>query len=557
MRLRFFVLFLTTFFCTISAQNLDLSRLAASSTTINVSVVGMVEQPGVYQLPAGSRVSQAVEISQVKIPEPQTNLSEDMLAKDNDNQQKTKTHLDEKKNELTYLADDIKPGRHVELLRGSKNIAVDLGLFLAQGQDKYNPLLQDGDVIRVFPVNSVVYIDGAVNRPGRYELLEGDHLSTVLQLTMGTREDADKENVEIIRSTNPGHNPDTLRISISQPGQSGNDPLLKTDDRIMVRAIPNFYRLNTFTVDIFGEVKNPGEYQALDGYRFYDVVKLAGGFLPASDLNNLEIARSLRGADTVEKIGFSFKSNNSVGDGNPILQDGDRIYVRTTPRFNSHDYVRVAGQIVYPGLYAIEENKTTLLDILMQCEGPLEFADLDNAFLQRRSQEDVVDLEFERLKMIPRVDMTDMEYAYFKAKSTEMVGKFAIKFRDLWTTKDKSKDVLLKSGDYIYIPDFAATVKISGAFRSPGLVPYKPGQTYAWYVQQAGGFTWNARKSKARLIRSTTGAWTRPSDDTVVNVGDMIFVPEKQEIEWWTITKDTVSFAASILAIVAIVHNLN
>ena len=168
----------------------------------------------------------------------------------------------------------------------------------------------------------------------------------------------------------------------------------------------------------------------------------------------------------------------------------------------------------------------------------------------------MLDTEFERLKKMLVEDMTILEYEYFKTKSRELRGKFAIDFENLWNTKDKSSDIVLKNNDFIFLPDKSMTITVSGQVKNPGLINFVPGKNYLYYIEQAGGFSWNARKRKIRLIKADTGEWLKPKKDTIVEVKDMIFVPEKPDFDYWALTKDVMKMAAEMATLIFVIKSV-
>jgi protein involved in polysaccharide export with SLBB domain len=50
-------------------------------------------------------------------------------------------------------------------------------------------------------------------------------------------------------------------------------------------------------------------------------------------------------------------------------------------------------------------------------------------------------------------------------------------------------NIILASGDSIYIPEFNPVIIVQGAVNSPGAVAYTPGKNLDWYVNAAGGYT--------------------------------------------------------------------
>ena len=61
----------------------------------------------------------------------------------------------------------------------------DLLLYQLSGDVKHNPYVLDGDVVRVPYEELAATIDGAVNRPGRYELIGTKDLAELVELAGG------------------------------------------------------------------------------------------------------------------------------------------------------------------------------------------------------------------------------------------------------------------------------------------------------------------------------------------------------------------------------------
>ena len=76
--------------------------------------------------------------------------------------------------------------RRIEIRRRSGAVILaDLLLFDLTGDVKFNPHLLDGDVVRVPFEEIVAVVNGAVNRPGRYELTANKDLAELLDLAGG------------------------------------------------------------------------------------------------------------------------------------------------------------------------------------------------------------------------------------------------------------------------------------------------------------------------------------------------------------------------------------
>ncbi|HHE37371.1 MAG TPA: hypothetical protein ENL20_02225, partial [Candidatus Cloacimonetes bacterium] len=406
----------------------------------SISVVGAVRNPGVYQLPPTSRISQAIKRANF-IPEIET-----------ENQIQTPLSFTPSK-------------RNIVLKRGDKEINLDMEKYYILGEEKNNPYIKDGDIVVVPALKKQVTIGGAINNPGSIELVEGDKISDIIALALGLKKDAYLEEAEIVRFKENSIDTEIIAFNLK------------------------------------GIIKDPHNQEDL------------------------------------------------------LLQDDDRIYIRSIPDFHEKKYIRIFGEVKFPGIYAIEENKTTLLEIMDKCGGITENSDLANAFIQRKRREDIVDPEFERLKLMLVQDMSELEYEYFKTKSRELRGKFSVAFEKLCRDKDENLDVVLKNNDYIYFPSKTVTVSVSGQVKNPGLITYLPEKNYLYYIEQAGGFSWNPRKSKIRIIRAKSGEWLKPDKDTIVEVGDMIFVPEKPDFDYWEFFKDFMAVSAQIATVFIVIKN--
>ncbi|MFC1898023.1 SLBB domain-containing protein [Candidatus Cloacimonadota bacterium] len=422
-----------------------------------VSLVGAVDNPGVFMVPVSTRVSEVIRLSeaeniteQLKLRNPSTLVPEEVDLF----QERYKEHIFDPEAETTINGSS----RNIILKRKNQEIKIDLQKFFLLGLDEFNPYIMDGDVIFVPAMGSAVELFGAVNIEGAVELVENDRISDIIELSLGLKENANLHEIELVRYVNNSES-------------------------------------ETIMVDLEKAYSNP-------------------------------------------------ESKDNI-----LLQSDDRIYVRMIPQYHENNYVNLAGEVELPGLYPIEENKTTLLDVLMQCGEIAENADLSKAFVQRIDPELDFDPEFERLKLVPPINMAYLEYSYFKQKSRELRAMFSVDIQKLWETKEEKYDIVLRNQDFIYIPQKTNTVFVSGQVENPGYVIIEPGQSFEYYIQKAGGFSQNARKFKIRVIKSESGNWVKPNSELVLEDGDVIFVPEKSEYDYLKITKDVLVILSQIATI--------
>jgi polysaccharide export outer membrane protein len=158
--------------------------------------------------------------------------------------------------------------RDIDLIRDNKVIEnVDLYETFIYGKSNYKTRLQSGDIIFVNPVNNVISIQGAVKRPGEYELLENEKLVSLFNFSNGFSASADKSYIVLNRILDGKFK--SLRLqNISQLDDIDN----KDGDQIFIRSYP--FR----SVSVEGAVFNPGQYLMNAGDSINDLIEKAGGY---------------------------------------------------------------------------------------------------------------------------------------------------------------------------------------------------------------------------------------------------------------------------------------
>jgi protein involved in polysaccharide export with SLBB domain len=332
-------------------------------------------------------------------------------------------------------------------------------------------------------------------------------------------------------------------------GNNDFNPVLSDGDAVIVPLVTR----QTGVVNVFGAVKSPGEFEYLGGDKILTLIELSGGFMTDANTEDVIIVRFDDQVLSRTELHVNLSGANPI---NVDLKADDRIFVRRKPDYRKKYQVTVKGEVMFPGTYSIDHDKTRLSDIIAECGGLTDRANLYSARVIRLAMIDVEDPEYERLKALSVPDMTEMEYEYFKIRSREEAPPVVVNFERLIRQEDTSQDIVLQDKDEIDVPTLSPTVKVAGQVNSPGLIRYVPGENYYYYIQKAGGYSWNARKSMQRLIKAHSGTWMKPKKSTPIEIGDTIFVPEKQDVDWWELTKDLLLVASQVATVFIMVKSL-
>lgn len=403
--------------------------------TIQVNVMGEVENPGTYTLSSFATVFHAL-----------------------------------------YQAggmNEIGTMRAVKVYRANKLIAtLDIYDYILNGQMQGDIRLVDNDVIMVGTYESLVNVVGKVKRPMYYEMKRDENLATVLQYAGGFAGDAYKKSVRLIRKGMREQqiynvdeadfnsfvllDGDSLNIdsaltrfsnvvevkgAVYRAGMYQMDGRINTvralieaadgitPDAFVTRAVlhrkDEDYSLKIIPVDvkgimagtatditlcnedvlfiptvkevqeerqlsIYGEVNYPGTYVYASNTTLEDLVLQAGGLKESASVVRVEVARRIKDAsgqpsETAKTYTFSLRDGFVVsGESGFLLEPFDEVYVRRSLGYQEQKHVTVEGEVLYPGKYVMAKKNYRLSELLNAAGGVSDEAFVKGAQLVRK-----------------------------------------------------------------------------------------------------------------------------------------------------------------------------
>ncbi|HEX7549503.1 MAG TPA: SLBB domain-containing protein [Candidatus Methylomirabilis sp.] len=190
--------------------------------------------------------------------------------------------------DLLTMAGGAAPGGYlprVQLQRFEGNttrLVKDFNLadFYQRGAAEANPSLQDGDLLRLFPVDfrvyNVVMLEGFIRHPGYYEFRPGLRVADLLPRDELLPE-AFQDRAEIVR-LKVDQSTEVIPFSLKDvwAGKPEANLELRPLDRVVIGSE---FRPGS-SVQIVGQVRRPGRYAISEGERLSSLVERAGGFMP-------------------------------------------------------------------------------------------------------------------------------------------------------------------------------------------------------------------------------------------------------------------------------------
>lgn len=446
--------------------------------------------------------------------------------------------------------------RDIQLIRDGQELAsVDLYEFLMSGKTEYDAFLQAGDRILVPLAKSKAVVKGEVKRASIFELRSdlNEKLTDLIELAGGFTDYAFRKKIEISRLQDDGTR--TLfyvNYNDVVDGDSTANIVLQNHDEIHVYS--KLEQIHEREVAIYGEIRKPGIYSLEDNMHLSDLILKAGNLTRKAYILEAEVAKVDPGKPTsFIKVNLDRMQNATNGDSDVLLEADDQVFIRQIPKWEVGLMVEVEGEVMFPGKYSIVKDSTYLSEILNKAGGFTEEAFLQEAYVRRPGSRPKFDKEFERLRKMRREEMSELEYQYLVMRqNSQDVNRIVVDFKRLFYHHDRTQDVILEDGDVIVIPRAPTVVTVTGRVGKPGGVTHVTGANMQYYLAKAGGASWDADLRKTKIIK-VSGEVLDDEDVKIFEAGDIIWVPRKEDKNFWPIALQAVTVMAQLASIYLII----
>lgn len=321
-------------------------KLALGRTkTVTINVVGDVAQPGSYTLPSLSTIASAM-----------------------------------------YLAggpSKLGTVRAIKLYRNNKlKSTLDVYDFILNGKFDANVRLEDNDVVMIGPYTGVVTLSGAVMRPMRYEIVEGETIADLIGYAGGFTDRAYVKQVHVDRVSG------SKELTTGATGESFDVPAeqfatfkLIGGDKITIEENINRFKNQ---IKIEGAVWRPGTYAiSSELSNLKQLIQAAGGLRDDAHTEKGFIVRY--GEDrTKEQVSFNLQ-NIIIGKENIALVPDDSVVLFSKNDLRPKQIVKIYGEVNAPGNNVFDYREgITIGDLILMAGGLNEAATLSKVEVARR-----------------------------------------------------------------------------------------------------------------------------------------------------------------------------
>lgn len=410
-------------------------------------------------------------------------------------------------------------------------------VFTVNQSDYPSFALMDGDALTVGAMldrfENRIEIKGAVFRPGVYEL--GNEISTVRQLVEkaeGIKGDA-FTNRALLQREKEDLTLETQALDIAGIlNGTAPDVSLRKNDILYIASIHELNDLGY--IEVFGEVAKPGQFVFAENTTLEDIIMQAGGLLESASTVKVDVSRRVKNSESMEttdtlSYNYSFALKDGfVIDGEPnfVLQPYDQIYVRRSPGYQEQRHVHIHGRVLFAGDYALSGANERISELIKRAGGLTKEAYVRGARLSR-----LITME-DRMRMEATIDILNNAKDSINTNNIDFGDRYyvGINLEEIMANPGSEADVVLQEGDVIYVPEYQNTVKITGNVLYPNTVTYKKNMRVKDYVEMAGGYGFEAKKSRAFIIyMNGTVAKAKKRSSKVVEPGCEIIIPQKRK----------------------------
>lgn len=442
--------------------------------------------------------------------------------------------------------------RQIEIIRNNKSVRkIDFYKFLVKGDVSDNIMLADQDIIFVRPAESLVSIQGEVKRPGVFEILKGEDLSTAISFAGGFNSEAYSHSISYQRNTGKEY----------ELGQVSNSNYvgfqLKDGDKFSVGKILNRF-INRVTIR--GAVFREGEYPISEQLQTVtQLIKAADGITENAFLNRALLYRQ-NGLLEPIVIPIDLKKLLSNNSEDITLKRDDILEIKSVQDLKEQSGVSIFGEVRKQGEYLFREGMT-VGDLIFEAGGYTSGGIPFRVEVSRRIKADTLNLPLTQNVRIFQLNVADSlqlteedrrfglkpfdhvfirkspryesqkiftvlgqvnypgnytvirsverisdaieragglkEAAYLNAAQFRRRGTpIALDLNSILKNPDQPANLLLQMGDSLLIPERHETVEIVGGVLNPSVVNYDRSHNLKDYLVQAGGFVDSANKRK-------------------------------------------------------------
>lgn len=352
--------------------------------------------------------------------------------------------------------------RAIQIMRGETKKTIDVYEFMNDPSAQFKFDLQNNDILFVPVAKKLVNIQGAVKRPMRYEMLEGENLTDLIKYAGGLTMDVYPDFLQIQRYVNGEEKLFEWNLADITTGKT--KVALVDGDVVRIKAINK--PMDTY-VDVEGSVYYPGRFDLKSNPMLSTLLGNAKPNYQAK--TDILFVERIRPDNTVEFLTIPFPGFNGAPDF--TLKGRDKVHIMDQATYRDVANIAVSGQVRKPFTKAFALNDRMTISQAIEYAGGLMESVYPVAYIFRRNLLNPVEMKYIRVEL-------------------ETMG-----------------DMQLQPGDQLNIYDNTTytnvgEIRISGAVKNPRNLTFDPTMSLQDLITNAGGFNVGAAFNRVEVFRT-------------------------------------------------------
>lgn len=308
----------------------------------------------------------------------------------------------------------------------------------------------------------------------------------------------------------------------SPPGKTEQGSVMHGDPysaRVIKDPILAAY-LKERAVFVRGAVRNPGHFPVAEGATLDTLLAVAGGLALEANTGNIEVTSSLQGEGLqagrpsgTRRLNINFRETNPQ---DVMIGPGDSVRVNQKFDKITDKSVLILGEVRNPGRYDLIPGDK-VYDLLERAGGLTPQAypagSIYSRESERRAEESryraaardleralAISLEKNNDKTPNSTQVAMARGLASELREVEAVGRITVETDPGILATNPERDMLLESGDRIFIPKRPMSVRVSGEVLSPASLQFRERKKPLEYIHEAGGFTYHADKDRTFVL---------------------------------------------------------
>ena len=348
--------------------------------------------------------------------------------------------------------------------------------------DKVNYMLEDGDAITIYSIESVfgedqITITGFVDEPKTISYRENLSILDIIFSSVEFEEAVFRSQILDSRIDVRSYNNES---GLYQTRTYNLDQILNEEYKIKLRPkdiIVLYSKDINFDVDpritSIGYLNTPGNFQLMDSMIVEDLIVESGGFTKFANRDRVQVSRLNITEPNISRDKFYANidmdyilglKNKSEVKNLFYLQDGDILDVNVIIGLGGEYSITVSGEVYSPGMIILSRKFESLNNIIQEFGGFTEWAFLKSSYVTREGEVLAYDL-----------------------------------------SKDNMNFDYLRTGDVINIASSRGDVTVNGAVYEEKIFNYQKNRKAKYYIRNSGG---KIRKTSGKVTITYANGYT-------------------------------------------------